>query len=84
VGTKLKPYDIKYEPRIAIKGQVLTNFIVEFTSGAPAQSDLLEGRTLNADGASNSKCSGIGIILVTPEGSIIEQSFTLDYPPTNN
>jgi len=39
---------------------------------------------LNVDGASNIKGSGIGIILTTPEGTIIEQSYTLSFPTTNN
>jgi len=28
--------------------------------------------------------AGIGIVLTTPEGSIIEQSFTLGFPASNN
>jgi len=36
------------------------------------------------DGASNNKGAGIGFVLVTPEGSIIEQSYTLGFPATNN
>jgi len=61
-ATELKPYDIKYESRTTIKGQILTDFIAEFTLGAPTQSDLLEEWTLNMDEASNSKGTGIGII----------------------
>jgi len=34
--------------------------------------------------ASNNKGSGIGIVFITPEGFIIEQSFTLSFPATNN
>ena len=30
-GTMLGAYDVKYMPRIAIKGQVLANFVAEFT-----------------------------------------------------
>ena len=52
--------------------------------GAPTHSDLLEGQTLNVDGASNNKGSKIKIILTTPEGTIIEQSYTLGFPATNN
>ena len=52
-ATKLKPYGITYEPRTTIKGQVLADFIVEFTLGAPAQSDLLKGWTLIVDRTSN-------------------------------
>jgi len=56
---------------MVIKGQVLANFIVEFTLGAPTQSDLLEGWVLNVDGP-NSKGSEIGIVLTMPKRSIIQ------------
>jgi len=36
------------------------------------------------DGASYSKGAGIEIVLTTPEGSIIKQSFTLGFPTSNN
>jgi len=36
------------------------------------------------DGASNSKRAGIWIVLTTLEGSIIEQSFTLGFPVSDN
>jgi len=36
------------------------------------------------DRASNSKEAGIRIVLTTPKGSIIEQSFTLGFPSSNN
>jgi len=36
------------------------------------------------NGALNSKEAGIGIVLTTPEGSIIEQSFTLELSTSNN
>ena len=83
-ATELRPYGIKYEPRTAIQEQVLANFITEFTLIAPTQSDLLEGGTLTVDGASNSKGSGIEMVLTTLEGSIIEQSYTLSFFATYN
>ena len=30
-GTKLGTFDIRYKPRNSIKGQVLTDFVIEFT-----------------------------------------------------
>jgi len=39
---------------------------------------------LNVDGASNSMGVGIGIVLTTPEESIIEQSFTFGFSVSNN
>ena len=47
--------DIRYEPRTVIKGQVLADFIADFTPGATVHVDLLEGWILNVDRASNSK-----------------------------
>ena len=77
---ELKSYSIRYELRTVIKWQVLADFIVKFTPGAPAQSDLREGWVVNVDGASNNKGYGIEIVLTTPEGSIIEQVLHLGLP----
>jgi len=66
------------------KGQVLIDFIIDFTPGATEQADLLKGWIMNVEGASNSKGAGIRIVFTTPEGSIIEQSFTFGFPASNN
>ena len=39
---------------------------------------------MNVDGASNSMWAGIEIVLTTPEGSIIKQSFTLSFSASKN
>jgi len=39
---------------------------------------------LNVDGALNNMGAGIRIVLISSEGSIIEQSFTLGFPASNN
>ena len=70
---------LTYEPRTTIKGQVLADFIIDFTLRVTEQGDLLKGWIQNVDGASNSKGAGIGIVLTTLERSIVEQSFTLDF-----
>ena len=41
--TEIKPLRVVFESRTAIKGQILADFIVEFTRGSPPQSDLLKG-----------------------------------------
>jgi len=80
-ASELRSYRLKYEPRTSIKGQLLTNFIADFTPGTTEYADQLEGWILNVDGASNNKKAGIKIVLTIPEGSISEQSFTLGFPP---
>ena len=59
-------------------------FIADFSLGATAYADQLEGWIQKVDRASNSKRADIRIVLTTPEGSIIEQSFTIGFPASNN
>uniref|UniRef100_A0A2N9HKP3 Uncharacterized protein n=1 Tax=Fagus sylvatica TaxID=28930 RepID=A0A2N9HKP3_FAGSY len=84
----------EYKPRTAIKGQVLAEFLAEFqydpsnpTLFNPAQthfnSDEVEWK-LFVDGASNSKGSGAGIVLISPEGLVLEQAVRLKFSASNN
>jgi len=82
--TEIKPLEVTFEPRTAIKGQTLADFIAEFTPGPPPQNNSLKGWILNADGASNSKRAGVGVVLTTPDRSIIKQFYTLRFRTTNN
>ena len=69
---ELSEFDIRYKPKTAIKGQVLADFIVEFTSAEPVK----DAQTvtdpsiwkLSVDGAANVQGSGAGLILTSPEG----------------
>ena len=73
---ELSEFDIMYKLRIAVKGQILADFIMEFT---PAQSteatqlapDLPIWR-LSVDGAANAQGSGAGLILTSPDGIDME------------
>jgi hypothetical protein len=95
-GAHLGAYDVRYKPRTSIKGQVLADFIAEF---APEKSDLptieehpkdveriLEknGWTLYVDGVANSRGSGLGIVLISPEGELLEQAVRLGFGASNN
>jgi len=77
--TEIRLLGVTFEPRTAIKRQILADFIAEFTPRSPPQSNILKGWILNVDGASNGKGAIVGIILTTPEKSIIEQSYTLRF-----
>jgi hypothetical protein len=91
-GAQLGAYDIKYQPRTPIKGQVLANFIAEFT---PIDAEQL-GRNqvlpiqqtkkwkLYIDRASNSRGSGLGIIFTASQGQLMEQAIRLGFPASNN
>jgi hypothetical protein len=75
-GAQLGAYDIRYQPRTSIKGQVLADFIAEFTPteigpimvNHVSSIQQIEGWKLYIDGASNSRGSGLGIVLSAPRG----------------
>ena len=70
-GTQLGSFDIRYRPRSSVKGQVLADFIAEFTPKndgkiiCNAESRLWK---VFVDGASNAMGARAGIVIITPEG----------------
>ena len=81
---ELSEFDIQYRPRTAIKGQVVANFIAEFTNGEDKGVDECLQWSILTDGSSNRRAGGAGIVLLSPEGDKIECMVRLDFPTTNN
>ncbi|XP_057730361.1 uncharacterized protein LOC130945675 [Arachis stenosperma] len=79
---ELSQYDIRYEPRQAIKAQAMADFLVEVT-GDPGE-DMGTRWKLYVDGASNQTFGGAGIILESPNGVVYEQSVRFEFPISNN
>ena len=80
---ELSEFDIRYKPRIAIKGQILANFIMEFTLVEPTEiaqlvSDLPIWR-LSVDRAANAHESGVGLILTSPDGIDVEYALRFGF-----
>ena len=85
---ELSEFDIIYKPKTAIKGQVLADFIMEFTSAEPAKdaqttTDLSIWK-LSIDGDSNAQGSGAGLILTSPKGIDIEYALGFGFHASNN
>ena len=83
---ELSEFDIRYQPRHAIKTQALTYFIVEFTSSYEDLSEV-ENRNkwiIHVDGSSTQHARGIGVILLSPEGDKLKHKICLQYQTTNN
>ena len=85
---ELSEFDIRYKPKTAIKGQVLADFVMEFTSVEPVENaqtptDLPIWR-LSIDGATNAQGSGAGLILTSPEGIDIEYALRFVFQASNN
>ena len=100
MGTILGAFDIRYMPRTTVKGQVLADLVAELAEpsseggGGPLNSDKKLISTVSqqeptdwkayVDGAANQRGSGVGLVLVSPEGITIEKSLRLGFPATNN
>ena len=85
---KLSEFDIRYKPKTSIKGQILADFVIEFTS-----TDLAEDTQttpdlpiwkLFIDRAANAQGSGAGLILTSPEGIDIEYVLRFGFRASNN
>ena len=85
---ELSEFNIRYKPKTAIKGQILVDFIMEFTSAELAEatqttSDLPIWR-LSVDGVTNAQGSGADLILTSPEGIDIEYALRFGFRASNN
>ncbi|XP_074277842.1 uncharacterized protein LOC141601454 [Silene latifolia] len=90
----LSGYDLKFEPRTAIKSQALADFVSDFCPAlqTQAEQDILnleedKGEQvweLHVDGASNAKGAGVGLVLKSPQGDLIVQAVRCEFKATNN
>ena len=99
-STVLGAFDIKYMPRSSVRGQVLADLIAEFAEllvEIAAEEQNMDGKSVGTitvqgpshwkvyvDGAVNHRGSGVGLVLISPEESIIEKSLRLGFSATNN
>ncbi|XP_050242153.1 uncharacterized protein LOC126691124 [Quercus robur] len=66
-AVELSEFDIRYQPRHAIKAQALADFIAEFT---PSHNEAEDSKRwiVHVDGSSTRHAGGIGVVLQSPEG----------------
>ena len=77
-----------YKPRTIVKGQILADFIMEFTSVEPTEtaqltSDLPIWR-LSVDRAANAHENGASLILTSPDGIDVEYALRFGFQVSNN
>ena len=85
---ELSEFDIRYKPRAVVKGQILADFIMEFT---PAESTAATQLTpdlpiwrLSVDEAANAQGRGVGLILTSPNGIDVEYALRFGFQASNN
>ncbi|XP_075649916.1 uncharacterized protein LOC142620433 [Castanea sativa] len=99
-GTILGAFDIKYMLRTSVKGQVLADLVAEFTEPSleeSAKGSHMDEKSIGmnsckdsatwkvyVDGAANQRGSGVGLVLVSPEGLTLEKSLRLGFSATKN
>ena len=99
-STILGAFDIKYMPRTSIKGQVLADLVAKFAEPPVeivAKEQNMDGKSVEVistpgppcwkvyvDGAVNQRRSEVGLVLISPEKTIIEKSLRLRFSGTNN
>ena len=82
-AVELSEFDMQYEPRGPIKGQVYADFVVKLSSAATHQEEAGFRWVLSVDDSFNQKDSGAGIILEGPNGLFIEKAYgSLSRPVT--
>ncbi|RVW82262.1 Retrovirus-related Pol polyprotein from transposon 17.6 [Vitis vinifera] len=83
---ELSEFGIEFQPRLSQKGQVMADFVLEY-SRRPNQhheSSEQEWWTLRVDGASRSSGSGVGLVLQSPTEEHLEQAIRLGFSASNN
>ncbi|XP_039146852.1 uncharacterized protein LOC120284115 [Dioscorea cayenensis subsp. rotundata] len=81
---ELGEYDICFEPRQAIKGQALADFIVECIGEEELNKVDEHIWKMFVDGASSSSGSRAGVVLISPEGDILDYSLRFAFLSSNN
>lgn len=80
-SVEMSELGIKYESRGPMKAQCLADLMAKLATTIEAKSFRWK---LYVDGLSNTKGSGIRVILESPEGVILEQSLQFEFETTNN
>ena len=83
---KLSEFDIKYQPKNAIKSQALIDFTAKFTLSHSDLDGVEEVKVwvVHVDGSSTLYAGEIGVVLQSPEGDKFKYKVRLQYQTTNN
>ncbi|XP_021757444.1 uncharacterized protein LOC110722484 [Chenopodium quinoa] len=79
---ELSEYVMIYRPRVSIKAQALSDFIVE--TSYTEEEEAIGAWKVSVDGSSASTGSGAGIIMISPEGDTFEYAIIFTFKASNN
>ena len=81
---ELSEFDVQYRPRMAVKGQIVADFIAEYIQSEDKGAEGQRLWSIHTNGSSNQRSGGTGMVIQTPKGDKIECMIRLDFPTTNN
>ena len=81
---EISEFDVQYSLRIAVKEQIMADFIAEYTQSKGKGAEGLGLWSIHTDGSSNQPARGAGMVIQTSERDKIECMIRLDFPTTNN
>ena len=84
MGSRASEFDIQYCPRTAVKGQIVADFIAEFTLGDGQVEEEKGQWNIYTDESSNRQVGEAGVVIQTPQGDKIQCMIRLDFLTTNN
>ena len=64
---ELSEFDVRYCPRTSMKGQVVADFIAEYTQQGDEGTEGQKLWIIHTDGSSNQHSGGAGVVMRTPE-----------------
>ncbi|XP_021713582.1 uncharacterized protein LOC110681765 [Chenopodium quinoa] len=79
---ELSEYVITYKPRVSIKAQALSDFIVE--TSYYEEEDAIGVWKVLVDGSSASTGLGAGVIMISPQGDVFEYAVKFKFKASNN
>src|SRR3954463_4093009 len=82
---ELSPRDLQFKHPIAIKAQVLPDFLVEWTEvQTPGPLDLSSSWTMFLDGSKRQQGAGAGVVLVSPKGTKLKYVLQINFSSASN
>ena len=83
---ELGQFGIEYWPLVALKAQLLVDFITEFTYPCKEEEPppSMEIWMIQTDGSTTKKVGGAGVVLISPEGETLKYAVILQFSATNN
>jgi ribonuclease HI len=83
-AAELAGFQLDFQPRHAIKSQVLADFVAEWTPTPSVPVFTGPHWTLFFDGSARNKKARAGVVLIDPNGEEVKYMVLLDFEATNN